>query len=303
MTSDLRGGAVTIGNFDGVHLGHARIIKRLIDYAAELHGPAVVFTFDPHPVRLLRPSLAPLPLTWTDRKAELLSELGVDALIAYPTDELLLALSPEDFFNKIVIATLDARAIVEGPNFYFGRDRGGDTRLLKNLCRQSSIDVEIVLPVEQDDAYISSSRIRGLIASGDVQQACSMLTRPYRIRGMVTHGAKRGASLGFPTANLDAVDTLVPHVGVYAGIARTSGELWPAAVNIGPNPTFGEQAVKLEVHLVGFDRSLYGQPLEVDFLARLRDIHSFDRVEELRAQLHQDVASAVERFRQHTRKG
>jgi riboflavin kinase/FMN adenylyltransferase len=301
MTSDIRGGAVTIGNFDGVHHGHARIIKRLIDYAAASHGPAVVFTFDPHPVRLLRPALAPPPLTWTDRKAELLSELGVDALIAYPTDESLLALSPHDFFTKIIIGALDARAMVEGPNFFFGRDRAGDIHLLQELCAQSSLDIEIVQPVEQDERFISSSRIRDLIAAGDVEQARSMLTRPYRIRGMVTHGARRGASLGFPTANLDAVDTLVPNIGVYAGIARSDGELWPAAINIGPNPTFGEQSVKLEVHLVGFDSSLYGQPLEVDFLARLRDIHSFDSVEQLRTQLHRDVESAVECFRRYTK--
>ena len=191
--------------------------------------------------------------------------------------------------------------MVEGPNFFFGRDRQGDIHLLQDLCQKSSIDVDIVLPLEQEGRYISSSRIRDLIGAGDVEQARTMLTRPYRIRGMVTHGAKRGATLGFPTANLDAVDTLVPQLGVYAGIARSNGELWPAAINIGPNPTFGEHAVKLEVHLVGFDSSLYGRPLEVDFLARLRDIHSFDRVEELRAQLHRDVESAVEQFRTFTK--
>ncbi len=301
LTSDIRGGAVTIGNFDGVHLGHARIIERLIEFAAELNGPAIVFTFDPHPVRLLRPTLAPPPLTWTDRKAELLSELGVDALIAYPTDESLLSLSPGEFFTEVIVNSLSAGAMVEGPNFFFGRNRAGDIHLLKKLCRESSIEVDIVLPREQDGRFISSSRIRDLIAAGDVEQARSMLTRPYRIRGMVTHGAKRGASLGFPTANLDAVDTLVPHVGVYAGIARSNGESWPAAINIGPNPTFGERTTKLEVHLVGFDRSLYGQPLEVDFLDRLRDIHSFGSVEELRSQLHRDVAMAVDCFRGFTK--
>ena len=289
LPDQFRSGAVTIGNFDGVHRGHARIIERMIEKARGVCGPAVVFTFEPHPVRILRPELAPPPLTWTERKAELLAGLGVDSIIAYPTDEQLLALTAEEFFARIVREKLDARAMVEGPNFFFGHDRTGNTDVLKQLCNQASIDVEIVEPLQLDNDYVSSSRVRDCVRSGDVEQAGNMLTQPYRIRGMVTHGAGRGAKIGFPTANLDAIDTLIPANGVYAGRAHTSTGCWPTAINIGPNPTFGEQAHKVEIHLIDHDESLYGQPLEVDFIARLREIQTFASVDELKAQLAADV--------------
>lgn len=280
---------MTIGNFDGVHRGHGQIISRLREHAETVEGPAVVFTFDPHPVRLLRPEQAPPPLTWTDRKAELLEAAGVDVMVVYATDAALLQLDPEQFFERIVLQKLAAAAIVEGPNFYFGRDRAGDIQVLRQLCEASKISLEIVPPLTEGEAYISSSRIRQLIKEGQVDQARLMLTQPYRIRGMVTHGAARGSQIGFPTANLDAIDTLLPALGVYAGRAFVGDESWPTAINIGPNPTFGEQATKVEAHLIGFDGSLYGTPVEVDFLSQLRDIRPFGSVDELVQQLHQDV--------------
>lgn len=283
---------MAIGNFDGVHRGHARIVERLIARARAVGGPALVFTFDPHPVRLLRPEAAPPPLTWTDRKAELLAELGVDGVIAYPTDEALLALEPQQFFDQIVRERLAARAMVEGPNFYFGRGRAGTVDVLRQLCLKANISLEIVEPLTVQGEYVSSSRVRKLIEVGDVAAAGELLTQPYRIRGMVRHGAARGAKIGFPTANLDAIDTLLPSVGVYAGRALLPGEIWPAAINIGPQPTFGEQAVKVEVHLIGYSGSLYGLPLEVDFLARLRDIRPFPGIPALQEQLTKDVAEA-----------
>lgn len=289
LPSELRGGAVTIGNFDGVHRGHARIVQRLIHQARKVSGPATVFTFDPHPVRLLRPQQAPPPLTWTDRKAELLAELGVDAVISYPTDKRLLALSPHEFFELVVGRQLQARAMVEGPNFFFGRDRTGTIDVLQELCDQHDVILEVVQPLRHGRQFISSSRIRTAIRNGHVAEARQLLTQPYRIRGMVTHGVARGARIGFPTANLDAIDTLLPAHGVYAGRAKVEQRYFPAAINIGPNPTFGEGVEKLEVHLVGFDGSLYGQALEVDFLARLRDIQSFPGTHALINQLRQDV--------------
>ena len=292
LPDELRAGAVAIGNFDGVHLGHARIVERLIAKAREVGGPAVVFTFDPHPVRLLRPAAAPPPLTWTDRKAELLIELGVDSMIAYPTDEALLSLSPEQFFTAIVREKLGARAIVEGANFYFGRDRAGTIDVLRRLAAEAGVAVEVVEPLVLSGEIVSSSRVRKLLAEGRVEEASRLLTRPYRIRGMVTHGAGRGAKIGFPTANVAAVDTLLPGPGVYAGAAWTAGQRYRAAINVGPNPTFGEQALKLEVHLIDFSAELYHQPLEVDFLRRLRDIQPFASVDALRAQLERDVAAA-----------
>ena len=294
LPDQFRNCAVAIGNFDGVHLGHARIVERLIDDARRLNGKAIVFTFDPHPVRLLRPEVAPPPLTWTERKADLLNALGVDTVIAYPTDEELLALSPGEFFDRIIIQQLRARAMVEGPNFFFGKDRQGDTKLLRQLCEQNNVELEIVESIQVDDQYISSSRVRELIHRGDIDAARNLLTRPYRIRGMVTHGARRGEKLGFPTANLDAVDTLMPGHGVYAGRASCESGVFPAAINIGPNPTFGEKSRKVEAHLIGFTGSLYGQPLEIDFLSRLRDVQRFGSVDELKSQLQTDIGRVGE---------
>ena len=294
LPDEFRGGAVAIGNFDGVHLGHAAIVRQLIARARQVGGPAVVFTFDPHPVRLLRPTEAPPPLTWTDRKAELLGRLGVAAVIAYPTDERLLALSPREFFEQIVGGCLAARGMVEGTNFFFGHKRAGTIEVLGRLCAAAGLTLDVVEPVVVEGEPVSSSRVRRLLRAGDVDAACRLLTEPYRLRGMVQHGAGRGAKLGFPTANVAAIDTLLPGAGVYAGRAMAEGKVWPAAINVGPNPTFGEQSLKVEVHLIGFTGPLYGQPLEVDFLRRLRDVQRFDDLAALQAQLQRDVAVAAE---------
>lgn len=294
LPDDFRNGALSIGNFDGVHLGHARIVQQLVKRAHEANGPAVVFTFDPHPVRLLRPQVAPPPLTWTKRKAELLGQLSVDAIVAYPTDQEILSLEPGEFFHRIVVQRLAARAIVEGTNFCFGRGRAGNTQTLADLCKSHEMQMDVVQPLEHTGEPVSSSRIRTAIANGEIDLARHLLTQPYRIRGMVTHGAARGAKVGFPTANLDAVDTLVPGQGVYAGRAISAGATYAAAVHLGPNPTFADDHAKIEVHLLDFSGNLYGEPLEVDFLARLRDIQPFAGVESLREQLRRDVARARE---------
>ena len=191
LPESARGGAVAIGNFDGVHLGHLRIVQRLLERARAVSGPAIVFTFDPHPVRILRPDECPPPLTWTERKAQLLAEHGVYKIVAYPTDEALLRLSAQEFFDKIVCQALDARAMVEGPNFFFGHNREGDTEVLGQLTAAAGISLDVVQPFEQDGAIVSSSLVRRLIAAGEVARAAQMLSAPYRIRGMVTHGRSR----------------------------------------------------------------------------------------------------------------
>ena len=285
----LKGGALTIGNFDGVHLGHARIVERLTEFAKKVSGRAIVFTFEPHPVRLLRPDVAPPPLTWTERKADLLEELGVDALIAYPTDENLLAKTPQEFFQEIICQMLSAQAVIEGPNFFFGRNRTGTVETLRQFCGQAGILFDIVEPLQNSGNMVSSSRVRQLIAAGDVRAAAQMLTMPYRIRGMVTHGAGRGAKIGFPTANLEGIDTLIPANGIYAGRAYLAGKGMPAAIHIGPNPTFDEQRQKTEVYILDYHEALYGQTLEVDFVLQLRDIETFDTVEDLVRQMEKDV--------------
>jgi riboflavin kinase / FMN adenylyltransferase len=294
LPDSARGGAVAIGNFDGVHLGHRRIIERLLERAREVDGPAIVFTFDPHPVRLLRPHESPPPLTWTERKAQLLKAIGVDCIVAYPTDEKLLQLTAEQFFNRIVVDALAAKAMVEGPNFYFGHNREGNVALLARLATAAGMSLDVVPPLELEGQLVSSSLIRSRIAAGDVAAAARMLTEPYRIRGMVTHGAGRGAQLGFPTANLEAIDTLLPAIGVYAGRTWVGVQGFGAAINVGPNPTFGEHALKVEVHIIDREIELYGEPLEVEFLAKLRDVTSFDSKEALIQQLAQDIAQTRE---------
>jgi riboflavin kinase/FMN adenylyltransferase len=287
-----RGGAVSIGNFDGVHRGHVAIVERLLERATEVAGPAIVFTFDPHPVRLLRPDQCPPPLTWTERKAELLAGLGVDWIVAYPTDEALLQLSAVDFFDQIVRHKLQAKALVEGPNFFFGRNREGNIERLAEMARLSSLSFDVVPPVLVGGSIVSSSRVRDLIRAGNVDHANDLLSAPYRIRGMVSHGAGRGAKIGFPTANLSGIDTLLPAHGVYAGRAWVDAISYPAAINLGPSPTFGDAMVRVEVHLIDYHEPLYGQPLEVDFLAKLREIRPFASPDALIEQLRQDVEQA-----------
>ncbi len=287
--ANLRGGAVSVGNFDGVHLGHARIIRRLIQSAHTHGGPAIAFTFDPHPAVLLRPDRVPPPLTTTDRKVELLGRLGVDVVVAYPTDRQFLELSAREFFDRILVDALGAQAVVEGPNFFFGHDRRGNVDVLKQFCEELSIDFQVVEPCDLDGRIISSSRTRQCLAEGRVEEAAAMLTEPYRVHGLVVHGAGRGASLGFPTANVDMVPTLLPCQGIYAGRGYVEGQPVPAAISLGPNPTFGEGKLKFEVFLLDFDGDLYGQLVEVDFLAKLRDVERYNSIDELLKQMHQDV--------------
>lgn len=287
---ELLGGAVTIGNFDGVHLGHAKILRRVIELNESLPGGPLAFTFNPHPAEILRPSAVPPPLTWLERKAELIQKTGIAGVVAYPTDAELLALSAEDFFHQIIVEQLQATAVVEGPNFFFGRGRAGDVNTLKQLCHEHKIHCEIIDPTAAGGEIVSSSRIRELIQAGNVADADAMLTAPYRLRGVVSQGAQRGHKIGFPTANLKQIDTIMPALGVYAGRAIVSvNETYPAAIHIGPNPTFGEDAVKVEVHLIGYEGNLYNSWLQVEFLQRLRGIEKFDSVDQLTDQLASDV--------------
>ena len=291
LPAEARGGVVSIGNFDGVHLGHVHIVQRLRQLAQRLRGPTVVFTFDPPPARILRPQQAPSLLTWTERRAELLAQLGVDVMIAYPTDEAFLQLDAREFFDQILCKALAAGGMVEGPDFFFGRGRSGTIDVLRQFCDEAGMALEVASPVLHDDQPVSSSRIRTLVAAGAIDEASRMLTAPYRIRGTVIHGAGRGRTLGFPTANLGQPDTLLPGDGIYAGRAPADGGQWPAAISIGPNPTFGEGARKVEVFLVDYSGDLYDRVLEVDFLTRLRDIRRFSSADQLVAQMNADVAA------------
>ncbi|HUP78458.1 MAG TPA: adenylyltransferase/cytidyltransferase family protein, partial [Pirellula sp.] len=203
--SGAQGGAVTIGNFDGVHRGHQAIIQQVRKLADQVSGPAVVFTFDPPPSRLLRPDFSPPSLTGIERRTELLRKLGIDFVIVYPASIKMLDLEPEQFFDSVVIRSLRAKAIAEGENFRFGKQRRGDIPMLKRLCDQSGMQFSLLEPQRDQGEWISSTRIRTLIEAGDIAGANRLLIEPYRISGIVGHGAQRGRTLGFPTANLEDI--------------------------------------------------------------------------------------------------
>jgi riboflavin kinase/FMN adenylyltransferase len=289
-----RGAFVTVGNFDGVHRGHQRLIGRLRERADAAGVPALAITFDPHPVTLLRPDKAPVPLVWPEREIALLREAGATEVAVFRTGRWLLDLTAPEFFDRVIRGQLAPRGMVEGPNFAFGHDRQGDVSILRRWCDEAGIEFEVVTPLVDQSQLISSSRIRELIQQGDVPEARRLLGRPHRIRGIVTHGAGRGAGLGIPTVNLDEIDTLIPLEGVYAARAWIEGdpshaEGWAAACNIGANPTFGEQIRKVEAHLIGFEGDLYGRSVELDFLARLRPTRAFAGLDDLLAQIRIDI--------------
>jgi riboflavin kinase/FMN adenylyltransferase len=287
-----RGGAVAIGNFDGVHRGHAALMMTLRREAQAVRGPAVALTFDPRPLELLRPSQVQPPLTTPLERARLLQQLGADHVLVLRIDRDMLALSADAFFAQVVQERLGASAVVEGVNFGFGRNREGNVSRLAELCRAAGIGLIVAPPVQVDGVAVSSSRVRAALLAGDVATAMKLLGRLYRLQGTVGIGQRRGRTLGFPTANLNETETLIPGDGVYAVMAHVQGTAWPGAANIGPNPTFGETARKVEVHLLGYEGDLYGKPLAVDFVQRLRDTRPFTNVEDLKAQLADDVEQA-----------
>lgn len=285
----LRGGYASIGNFDGVHRGHQAMLNVLISRARSDNVPAVAVTFDPHPIALLKPEAAPPALTTIEHRAELLKRYGVDVTIALPTDRSFLSLTAEEFFDSIVRAKLQAKGLVEGPNFFFGRNRSGNITVLRSLCAAHGLSFDVAPPVTVDEQLVSSSVIRSLLETGDVAHAVRLLGHHYRLSGTVGHGAERGRTLGFPTANLIEVGTLVPANGVYAGWATVDSMRHPAAIHIGPNPTFAEAGKKIEIHLLDFQGDLYGRTLSVDFVDRVRDVQKFASVDELLAQLNRDM--------------
>ncbi len=288
---DCRGGFVSIGNFDGVHRGHQQMVGRLVALARAAAAPSVVLTFDPHPIQLLAPGRAPPLLTSLDEKARLLEGCGVDCLIVYPTSMSLLELSPREFFDRILRDSLNARGLVEGPNFCFGRGRSGTVETLRQFCDDAGMSIEVATPVGVGDQLVSSSVIRTALAAGEFDRALGMLGHPYRLAGQVVRGAGRGNRLGFGTANLSGIPVLLPSDGVYAGRSRVDEIEYLAAVHIGPNPTFEEQARKVEVHLIDYEGGeLYGREMHVDLTARVRGTQVFSGVEALRAQLADDIA-------------
>lgn len=290
--------AVAVGNFDGVHLGHAAIARRLRQAADRAGVPAIALTFDPHPAAVVRPDAAPVPLTTPARRAELLLRLGLDAVVVQAMDRSVTSLAAEVFYREVLRERLGAVAFVEGHDFRFGAGRTGDVALLGRLAAADGGSLEVVDPVVIDGEPVSSSRLRRLVAAGDVATAAALATAPHRATGRVVVGARRGTGLGFPTANLAEVTTLLPANGVYAARAAVVGEgerrWYAAAVHLGPAATFDATAVSVETHLIGFAGDLYGRLLDVDFLERLRDTRRFASADDLTTQLADDVARAAE---------
>jgi riboflavin kinase/FMN adenylyltransferase len=291
---------VTIGVFDGVHRGHQRIVARAAVAARDLRLPLVVVTFDPHPAGVIRPGSQPAQLCSLRRRAQLLGELGADAVCVLEFTLEFSQLGPEEFVREVLADRLHTRHVVVGENFRFGHRAAGDLALLAKLGEKYGFQAEGVPLLALDGVTTSSSAIRELVAAGDVAGAARGLGRPHRVEGVVVRGEQRGRALGFPTANLEtAAHTAIPADGVYAGWLASldhdgqQTERWPAAISVGTNPTFdGRHRVVEAYALDRDDLDLYGVHVAVDFAARLRGMVRFDSVDALIDQMHTDSAEA-----------
>jgi riboflavin kinase/FMN adenylyltransferase len=275
---------IAVGEFDGVHLGHREVIR----------GSDTVLTFEPHPLRVVRPEAAPKLLTSLDAKAELIAELGVEELVVIPFDQGFAHQSPDEFIDHVLVERLQATRVSVGENFRFGHRAAGDPAM---LGADGRFEARVVPLVEVDGEIVSSSHIRALVLAGEVDVAARLLGSPFQMRGEVVTGDQRGRTLGFPTANIVPDEALVcPGHGVYAAWAAGG----PAAVNVGVRPTFGTgRAVLVEAYLLDKDVDLYGQTLKVDFIARLRGERRFESVDALVEQMHRDVIATRERLAEY----
>jgi len=293
---------VTIGVFDGVHRGHQRVLARAAEQARELDVPLVAVTFDPHPDEVTRPGSRPARLTTPAHRAELLAGCGAAYVFALPFTYELSTLPPEEFVRRVLVEELHAAAVIVGADFRYGHRAAGDVGLLAELGEKYDFTAAGIAPVSGEDGeIISATRIRALLAAGDVADAARALGRPHRVEGVVVRGHQRGGSaLGFPTANLEAPPfTAIPADGVYAGWLGSGGQTWPAAISVGVNTTFGDADRSVEAYALDRDDlDLYGARASVDFVARLRDMVQFDGLEPLVAQMHRDVDQARAIMRQ-----
>ncbi len=295
------GHALTIGAYDGVHQGHQAVIAATRDLAAELGVRSAVVTFDPHPAHVLRPESAPLLLTGTEQKLELLEACGVDTVVIVPFDEQRARETAEDFVRRVLVECLRARAIVVGHDFHFGRNRAGNVDVLTKLGIEYDFDVVGVDLLPRPDGKlesVSSTAIRRALAGGEVRTAASLLGRFHEIRGVVVGGDHRGRTIGFPTANVAvAKDRAKPADAVYAGwYVRPDGSRHEAAINVGRRPTFYRDAEHslVEAHLLDFDGDLYGEVARVQFVELIRSEQRFDGIEALKHQLDLDIAKTRE---------
>jgi riboflavin kinase/FMN adenylyltransferase len=289
MDPKFKGGALSVGVFDGVHLGHQRVLARTVERARALDAAPVIFTFHPHPLEILHPAAAPPLIQTFGQKLELMRRVGIRAVVWPEHVERILAMSPDLFLHRVVAGALGARILVEGHDFRFGVKRGGHVEQLTQLAPHHGLEVEIVDDVAVDGERVSSTRIRTLLAAGRVAEAARCLGRPYAYVGTVVEGHHRGAPLGYPTANITAPRFLVPGEGVYAAWAEVHGTRYPAAVSVGRAPTFGaREPMTVEAFLLDFDGELYGEQIAVEFVELLRAQEAFPDAEALKRQMDDD---------------
>ncbi len=293
INRSFRNPAVTIGNFDGVHIGHLSLFQRVRALAERTAGESIVVTFNPHPLKVLRPSNGPPLITPHDQKVQLIEEAGIDVFIIIQFTRDFAQLSAHDFVKNIIHEKIGARTVVVGPDYRFGHQRGGDIPFLTRMGEELDFEVHVVTDLIVNGREVSSSTIRRFVIDGDLKSARQMLGRDYQIAGQVIPGRDRGGRLlGFPTANLQLHDELTPKPGVYATEVFVDGQRYEGATNIGYSPTFENGAFSVETHILDFKGDIYGKVIQVRFIERLRDERTFSGPQELSTQIHKDVDQA-----------
>ena len=294
--ADARRSAVTIGTFDGLHLGHQKILQLVRERAGAAGHRAAVITFDPHPMRVLQPERAPLLIQTLAQRLAGFEQMGMDAALVLRFDRALSLVSANDFIEQILVRGLRAGCVLVGDNFRFGHRGAGDVRLLEERGKQDGFEVEIVPPVEVAGQMVSSTAIRGAVACGDVAGTIPLLGRPFSLTGEIRPGAGRGRTILFPTLNLAPEQELLPKLGVYATESIVGGKRYPSVTNVGTRPTFNGSGVTVESHLFGFSEALVSGAMEVCFHTRIRDERKFAGIDELRAQIAADIETAKKFF-------
>jgi len=291
---------VTIGNFDGVHIGHQSLFHEVVLKATELQGTSVAMTFDPHPLRVLTKRRNPRLITLNEQKKELIAATDLDVLIIVPFTREFAAIEARDFVSDLLVKRIGMKAVIVGKDYSFGKNREGDINLLQALGRELGFEVVLADWIKaslRNEGRISSTRIRKLVAAGDIEKAQKLLGRHYQIRGTVVQGRNRGGKLlGFPTANIALQDELCPKTGIYAVTVDWEGRLYQGVANIGYSPTFDDHIFTVEVHILDFHENLYGQKIKINFLKRIRDEIKFNGIEALSSQIRNDIAVARNLF-------
>jgi riboflavin kinase/FMN adenylyltransferase len=298
IPDQLRGSILALGNFDGFHLGHQAVVGRAVARAFHERRPAIVATFDPHPVSIFKPDVPPFRLTTLDQREALFAQAGADAMLVFRFDRELASTSAEDFIAELLGRRIGAAGVVTGDDFTFGKGRGGNVEVLREVGAQYGIAAEAVAPVLLGGERVSSGRIRDALVAGDTANATRLLTRDFAVEGVVQKGDARGRELGYPTANLTLGDYLRPRYGIYAvrvtlgATGQDGGSEHPGVASLGIRPTFEPTQELLEAHLFDFEGDLYGRRIQVALHGWIRDERKFDHVAELVEQMRADEADA-----------